>query len=72
MTDPSADRATTEDADTSTVRPSVGGMPRWVKVSLIVAALLIAVFAVLKVAHVGPEHGPQRHVPGMHGDTSGR
>ena len=40
------------------------GMPRWVKVSLLVAGLLLAALLVLKVA-VGGEHGPGRHNAGQ-------
>lgn len=36
-------------------------MPRWVKVSLIVAAALVAVFILAKVTGVGGDHGPGRH-----------
>ena len=41
------------------------GMPRWVKVSLIVVGVLIAVFLLLKVAGVGGQHGPGRHFGGQ-------
>lgn len=37
------------------------GMPRWVKVSLIVGLALVLLFVVAKVAGVGGEHGPGRH-----------
>lgn len=37
-------------------------MPRWVKISLIALAALIALVVVLKIAGIGGEHGPGRHV----------
>jgi hypothetical protein len=43
-------------------------MPRWVKVSLLVVAGLIALFVVLNLAGIGPKHGPGRHMgPVDHG-----
>jgi hypothetical protein len=36
------------------------GMPRWVKLSLIVVTLLVALFIGLQLAGVG-DHGPGRH-----------
>jgi hypothetical protein len=41
-------------------QPSTTGMPRWVKVFLIVAVAL-AVLAVVAMLVVGGEHGPGRH-----------
>jgi len=41
------------------------GMPRWVKVSLLVVVALIGVFVILSLLGVAPgDHGPTRHVPG--------
>ena len=37
------------------------GMPRWVKVSLIVAAVVVALFLIAKATGIGGEHGPGRH-----------
>ena len=37
------------------------GMPRWVKVSVIVGLALVLLFVVAKLAGVGGEHGPGRH-----------
>lgn len=37
------------------------GMPRWVKVALLVAAALVVLFLVAQLAGVGGEHGPGRH-----------
>ena len=46
------------------------GMPRWVKISLIAVAVLIAAFLILKATGVGGEHGPGRHAPS--GETGHR
>ncbi|HZA18838.1 MAG TPA: hypothetical protein VE645_18450 [Pseudonocardiaceae bacterium] len=43
-------------------RRSISGMPRWVKVFLLVA-VAIAVLAVVVMLLVGGEHGPGRHQP---------
>lgn len=37
------------------------GMPRWVKISLIVALVLIVVFFFVNLAGGGGGHGPRRH-----------
>jgi hypothetical protein len=42
--------------------PKATGMPRWVKVSLIVVGILIAVFVILNLAGMGGRHGPSRHL----------
>jgi hypothetical protein len=44
------------------------GMPRWVKVSGIIA-IVIAVTVLIVVLVSGGEHGPGRHLPG--GETPG-
>lgn len=41
------------------------GAPRWVKVSLLLVAVLAAAFLVLSVA-TGGNHGPGRHGGGQH------
>lgn len=55
-----------------TGRPVVGdraGTPRWVKVSLIIAAVLVLVVAVALL--FGGDHGPGRHpAPQGSGDAS--
>ena len=38
------------------------GMPRWVKVSLIIALALVALFGIAKLVGSG-NHGPGRHIP---------
>jgi hypothetical protein len=42
-------------------RGAAEGMPRWVKVSLIVGLVLVLLFVVANVIGVGGEHGPGRH-----------
>lgn len=37
------------------------GMPRWVKVPLIVVAALLLIFVILQFTGVGGQHGPARH-----------
>ena len=52
-----------QDADVS-VAEDVGtraGMPRWVKVSLIAALVIVLLFVVAKVTGLGGDHGPVRH-----------
>jgi hypothetical protein len=49
----------TEDGMTEDERPP--GMPRWVKVSIVVLGALVLVFVVLQLAGVGGSHGPGRH-----------
>jgi hypothetical protein len=40
------------------------GMPRWVKISLIIVIVLVLAFVILRLAGVGGEHGPRRHSGG--------
>lgn len=40
------------------------GMPRWVKVFLIVSLAVVLLFAVAQVTGVGGDHGPGRHSGG--------
>ena len=48
-----------------------GGMPRWVKVSLLVVAGLVLLFVILNLAGVAPsDHGPRRHMPGGGGPAT--
>lgn len=46
---------------TAVDEPARAGMPRWVKVSLIVVAALVLVFVIAKVTGAGGDHGPGRH-----------
>lgn len=60
----------TEDA--AARRPAAGdppGMPRWVKIGLVVFALLVLLFAVLHLTGVVSGHGPGGHMsqPAGHG-----
>ncbi len=41
--------------------PDGSGMPRWVKVALVIALALALLFVVARVTGVGGEHGPGRH-----------
>jgi hypothetical protein len=53
-----------ETDDATRVRPGDGpdtGMPRWVKVSLIIAILLVVALVVSFLA--GVQHGPGLHTP---------
>lgn len=43
-------------------REATTSMPRWVKISLIIVAVLMLLFIVLKVTGLGGEHGPGRHL----------
>ncbi len=61
MADPPRYRNSGDDTDAG--RGSSTGTPRWVKVSGIVALLLVVVFVVLKFTGLGGEHGPARHSP---------
>lgn len=38
-----------------------GGMPRWVKVSLIALLVVVLLFGVGKLTGIGGDHGPGRH-----------
>lgn len=51
---------------------STTGMPRWVKISLIVVGTLIAIFVFLQLIGVGGQHGPSRHIgpSGLGGQSS--
>ena len=40
---------------------SHAGMPRWVKISLLVVGALLAVFVLANVTGVAGDHGPGRH-----------
>jgi hypothetical protein len=52
---------TREDTDSGLDRPMTG-MPRWVKVSMIVALVLVVLVVVMLLVGGGPgDHGPRRH-----------
>ncbi|MFI9550831.1 hypothetical protein [Nonomuraea endophytica] len=44
--------------------------PKWVKISGIVAAILLLAFLIAQVLGVGGEHGPGRHAAPAHTATS--
>jgi hypothetical protein len=53
----------TDPAEPPTADDSVGpgGMPRWVKVTLIAVVALVALVVVANITGVAGEHGPGRH-----------
>jgi hypothetical protein len=61
MADPPRRRDT---AGVGADRASPPGMPRWVKLSLILVAVLVLV-VVIAMLIAGGEHGPSRHAPGV-------
>jgi hypothetical protein len=63
MTEPPGDLDSGEMQATPHRAPA-GGMPRWVKVSLIVVLALALLFLVGKLTGLGGEHGPGRHGDG--------
>jgi hypothetical protein len=50
-------------------RESPPSTPRWVKVFVIIALVLVLLFVVIMFTGIGGEHGPGRHMPS--GDASG-
>lgn len=70
MADPSPPPDPDDDLSGETGRGQITGTPRWVKVSAIVAAVLLALAVVVMVAS-GGHHGPGRHLsPGGLGDQA--
>ena len=63
MTDSAPDLDTAADAATEDAA-SPGGMPRWVKVFLIIGLALVLLLVIGKVTGVGGNHGPGRHSGG--------
>ena len=59
MTDPAGRSKAGDEAAPEAVRRSVEGTPRWVKVSGIVALLVVVLFVVLLIA--GGSHNSGRH-----------
>lgn len=72
MTDPphEPDRAPVVDDTLADRDGPDAGMPRWVKVSLIVGLALVLLFVLAQVTGLGGDHGPGRHGPGRHGAGS--
>ena len=60
MADPPRDRHTGEDARLAADRQPAPGMPRWVKVTAVIVAVL-ALLLVIVMLISGGSHGPQRH-----------
>ncbi len=54
----------------------VSGMPRWVRVALLIVVVLVLLFVAGKIAGVGGDHGPGRHggdgTPSLVDDDEGR
>lgn len=47
------------------------GMPRWVKVFLVVGVVLVALLLIGKVTGIGGEHGPNMHGGGDRTESDG-
>ena len=60
MADPPTGRDPSGD-DAKLDRQPVTGMPRWVKVFLILGLVLVLLFMIAKFTGVGGDHGPGRH-----------
>ena len=68
MDDPSATARGANDGEL-TSRQAPPGMPRWVKVFAIIAAVVAVLFLV--VLFTGTDHGPSRHLHGGDGRPRG-
>lgn len=62
---------TSDDAGAGRGRESPPGIPRWVKVSLIIAVVVVLLVAIIALTGVGGPHGPGRHLPGGHQPSGG-
>lgn len=65
MTDPTRNLDTGDDTS-----PGLGpkaGMPRWLKMSLIIVAVVVLLVIVLALTGVLGQHGPEQFGPGQHG-----
>jgi hypothetical protein len=69
MTDPTSYSDTGGDErSVASGRPAKPGMPRWLKVSLIVVVVIVAVlFVLMRIGVFGAGHGPEQFGPGQHG-----
>lgn len=63
-----ADPSPTPDSNSDTGDDT--GTPRWVKVSVIIAAVLVLLVVIVMLTGVGGSHGPGRHAPS--GDAGGQ
>jgi hypothetical protein len=66
MADPPRSRDPGEDAGVTADRGSPPGMPRWVKVSGIIVAVLVLLLVIVLLIS-GGDHGPRRHASGRLG-----
>ena len=48
--------------DTGAIQRQAPGMPRWVKVSLLTIAVLVALFLLLHLTGLAPRHGAGQHM----------
>jgi hypothetical protein len=67
MTAPTRNPDTAHDTSAVSERGLKPGMPRWLKVSLIAAAVVVLVVIVLTLTGVIGQHGPEQFGPGQHG-----
>jgi hypothetical protein len=70
MADPPRPRDPGEAADLAADRVSPPGMPRWVKVSGIIVAVLVLLLVIVLLVSGG--HGPRRHLSGGAGGHAPR
>ena len=70
MADPPRARDPGEDADLAADHRSPPGMPRWVKVSGIIVAVLVLLLVIVLLLAGG--HGPRRHLSGGAGGYAPR
>ena len=61
MAHPTDEAAGRSDPSGGSTVESPPGMPRWVKVSLLVVGAVLLVFVILKLAGLGGRHGPGMH-----------
>ncbi|MGH8774721.1 MAG: hypothetical protein ACRDWI_05950 [Jiangellaceae bacterium] len=70
MADPPRYPDTGDETGVGPDRRSTTGTPRCVKVSGVVALVVVLLFVILMLTGVGREHGPDRHTPP--GEAGGR
>jgi hypothetical protein len=70
MADPPRPRDPSEAADLAADRGSPPGMPRWLKVSGIIVAVLVLLLVIVLLVSGG--HGPRRHLSGGAGGHAPR
>jgi hypothetical protein len=67
MAEPTRSPDTGEDHTTADAgRPSKPGLPRWLKVSLVIVIAVLALLVVLSLTGVLGQHGPEQFGPGQH------